>query len=137
MKELATLFKALADESRLRILNLLIKSGELCVCDIEATTGFTQTKVSRHLAYLKEAGLVRDRRQGLWMLYSIARPRSEEQRHLLTYLKSTLDSQQGAKRDAKILAQNIRSGCCATFKVVKPRQLSTTLKLLQLKGKET
>lgn len=137
MKELASLFKALADESRLRILNLLIKSGELCVCDIEATTGFTQTKVSRHLAYLKEAGLVRDRRQGLWMLYSIARPRSEEQRHLLTYLKSTLDSQQGAERDSKILAQNIRSGCCATFTVVKPRQLSATLKLLQLKGKET
>ena len=49
MKELAAVFKALADEARLRILNLLFRTGELCVCDIEATTGFTQTKVSRHL----------------------------------------------------------------------------------------
>jgi ArsR family transcriptional regulator len=137
MRELATLFRALADESRLRILNLLIRSGELCVCDIEATTGFTQTKVSRHLAYLKDAGLVRDRRQGLWMLYSIAEPRSEEQKRLLAYLKSMLESQQAAERDSTVLAQNIRKGCCATFSVVKPRQLPAILKTLHMKGKVT
>ncbi len=76
MEELAVVFKALSDESRLRIINLLFYSGELCVCDIERVMGATQTKVSRHLAYLRKVGLVDDRRQGLWMLYSIAKPKN-------------------------------------------------------------
>ena len=73
MDTLAKTFKALSDESRLRILGIILRSEELCVCDIEYVMGFTQTKVSRHLAYLKNAGLVEDRRQGLWMLYRATR----------------------------------------------------------------
>lgn len=70
MKDLVTLFKALSDETRLRILKLLAH-GELCVCDIVAAFDASQPKVSFHLAALKSAGLVKDRREGKWMHYSV------------------------------------------------------------------
>ena len=63
MERLASYFKGLADENRLRILNLLFH-GELCGCDIQHVIGASQSKVSRHLSYLKNAGLVLDRRVG-------------------------------------------------------------------------
>ena len=120
MKSFASVFKALSDESRLRIISLLFFSGELCVCDIEDVMGCTQTKVSRHLAYLRRAGLVDDRRQGLWMLYSIAKPKSEEQEKTLDFLASVLSANEVARKDAERLAGRIKKGCCATFAVVKP-----------------
>jgi ArsR family transcriptional regulator len=70
MEELATIFKALSDETRLRIVKLL-EQGELCVCDIVAALGIIQPKVSFHLNVLWEAGLVKDRKQGKWMHYSL------------------------------------------------------------------
>lgn len=73
MSEAVQLFKALADETRLRILNL-VANRELCVCHIVETLELGQSKVSRHLAYLRNAGLVNDRRDGLWMYYSLAEP---------------------------------------------------------------
>jgi ArsR family transcriptional regulator, arsenate/arsenite/antimonite-responsive transcriptional repressor len=120
VKTLASVFKALSDESRLRIINLLLFSGELCVCDIKEVMGFTQTKVSRHLAYLRRVGLVDDRRQGLWMLYSIARPGNEEQKQVLEVLSGLLKSNSVARQDARRLAGKIRTGCCATYSVLKP-----------------
>ncbi|MBA3888363.1 MAG: metalloregulator ArsR/SmtB family transcription factor [Acidobacteria bacterium] len=68
---LETLFKALADGTRLRILGLLL-AGEVCVCDIHDSLGLPQPKVSRHLAYLRRAGLVETRRDGLWVHYRLA-----------------------------------------------------------------
>ncbi len=70
MKDLVTVFKALSDETRLRILKLLAH-GELCVCDIVAAFDTIQPRVSFHLATLKAAGLVKDRREGKWMHYKI------------------------------------------------------------------
>jgi ArsR family transcriptional regulator len=70
MQELATIFKALSDETRLRIVKLLEK-GELCVCDIVAALDMVQPKVSFHLSALKEAGLIKDRKQGKWIHYSL------------------------------------------------------------------
>ena len=70
MKDLVTVFKALSDETRLRILKLL-EQGELCVCDIVAAFDMIQPKVSFHLAALKAAGLLKDRREGKWMHYKI------------------------------------------------------------------
>ncbi len=71
MQELVNVFKALSDETRLRIVKLL-ENGELCVCDIVAAMDMIQPKVSFHLAVLKEAGLIKDRKQGKWTHYSIA-----------------------------------------------------------------
>jgi len=120
MDTLAKLFKALSDTSRLRILNLLFRSGELCVCDIESVMGFTQTKVSRHLAYLTRAGLVACRKQGLWMLYSIPRPENEDQRRVVNCLGTLLRTNIVAQRDTQRLESRISAGCCATFERIKP-----------------
>lgn len=120
MKELAKVFKALSDESRLRILNLIFRSGEICVCDIESITGFTQTKTSRHLSYLRNAELVESRQEGLWMLYSIAKPKSREHEQLRDCLKTILQINPVALKDAKELNKNINKGCCTTFSVIKP-----------------
>ena len=70
MNELTTIFKALSDETRLRIIKLL-ERGELCVCDITAALDMVQPKVSFHLSTLKEAGLIKDRKQGKWIHYSL------------------------------------------------------------------
>lgn len=69
MKNIVDILKALSDETRLRIINLLYEK-ELCVCDVVETLKITQTKASRHLAYLKNAGLVADRKQAQWVYYS-------------------------------------------------------------------
>ena len=131
MKELATIFKALSDEARLRILNLLFRTGELCVCDIESITGFTQTKVSRHLSYLRNAGLLDSRQQGLWMLYKIADPKNDSHRQLLHSLRTILQSHPVAQRDTRELSKSIKKGCCVTFAAIKPNQIPVTLELNQ------
>ena len=70
MNDLLMIFKALSDETRLRIIKLL-EQGELCVCDITAALDMVQPKVSFHLSTLKEAGLIKDRKQGKWIHYSL------------------------------------------------------------------
>ena len=70
MENVLTIFKALSEETRLRIIKLL-EQGELCVCDIVAALDLIQPKISFHLAVLKEAGLIKDRKQGKWVHYKI------------------------------------------------------------------
>jgi ArsR family transcriptional regulator len=70
MNDIVTIFKALADETRVRVLKLL-GSGELCVCEIAAALGLEQPRLSFHLRILKEAGMVMDRRQERWILYRL------------------------------------------------------------------
>lgn len=65
------IFKAFGDETRIRILHLIFKKKEMCISDIELITEFTQTKVSRHLIYLKNSGLVTYRRVDQFTFYSI------------------------------------------------------------------
>lgn len=65
------LFKALADTTRLRMLMLLVMEGELCVCELTHALDEIQPKISRHLAQLRESGVVLDRRQGQWIYYRI------------------------------------------------------------------
>jgi ArsR family transcriptional regulator len=65
-------FKILSDETRLAIMMLLRESGEMCVCDICAATAESQPKISRHMAILREAELVLDRREGKWVHYRLS-----------------------------------------------------------------
>ena len=65
------LFKALSDSTRLRCLSLLFNADELCVCELTRAMSIAQPKVSHHLAALRNAGLVTDRKQGLWIHYRI------------------------------------------------------------------
>src|SRR5690606_24100924 len=64
-------FKALSDESRLRILNLILINDEMCISDLEVILDFTQTKTSRHLAYLRSAGIVKYKKTDQWVYYYI------------------------------------------------------------------
>lgn len=69
--QFAPFFQLLSDDTRLRSLALLAREGELCVCELVYALGEIQPKVSRHLAALRDAGIVLDRRQGQWIYYAI------------------------------------------------------------------
>lgn len=100
MKKIAKKFKALSDETRLRILALL-SVDEICVCDLMAILELPQSTVSRHLAYLRHAGWVDDRRQGVWMYYRLlanddtfsSELRDLLSRHLVTIPQAESDRQ--------------------------------------------
>ncbi len=64
-------FKQLSDETRLRCLMLLLAEGELCVCELTFALDLSQPKISRHLAHLRQAGLVQDKRAGQWIHYQL------------------------------------------------------------------
>ena len=66
-----TFFKMLSDSTRLRCLMLMQAEGELCVCELTHTLNLSQPKVSRHLAHLREAGVLLARRNGTWMFYRV------------------------------------------------------------------
>jgi ArsR family transcriptional regulator len=94
MKLLGDTFKALSDETRLQIMVLLLEREELCVCDFVGALGQTQSKVSRHLRYLYNAGLVQDRREGLWMHYRISKALKPEQATILTALSEAVSDEE-------------------------------------------
>lgn len=102
------LFQALSDPTRLRILNLLA-SGEICVCYFVAILGEPQPKVSRHLAYLRKAGLAAARRDGKWIHYSLARPEAPAARSILDTVLSTLSEDRAMQKDREALSR----ACCA------------------------
>jgi len=107
--------RALTDETRLRILNLLYER-ELCVCDIGDILGAPQTKVSRHLAYMRSADLVRDRKIAQWSFYSLngsGRPKYVDE--LVLDVLRSLDVY---KRDLGLLKKKERSGLCLTNSVL-------------------
>lgn len=79
------LFKALADETRLRILKLL-EVREMCVCEVMVALGLTQPTASHHLGILENAGLVKDRKEGKWVFYSVANPKLTENMRKLSLL---------------------------------------------------
>ena len=99
------LFRAFADETRLRILHLLTRRRELCVCDIMAILEQPQSKVSRHLAYLRGAGLVQDRKQGLWCYYSLAKPDGSFHKSLINCLRGCFGEVEALKKDGGKLAR--------------------------------
>lgn len=117
MKELLSVFKALSDETRLRIIKLL-EQGELCVCDITAALDMVQPKVSFHLSTLKEAGLIKDRKQGKWIHYSL-KDADLFSRMLMVSVCEKADGgliEDDRKRLARFLKSKMTSPDCATTK---------------------
>jgi ArsR family transcriptional regulator len=100
------MFRAFADPTRLRILNLLL-AGELCVCDIVNTLRVPQPTASRHLAYLRRAGLVQARRDGLWIHYKLAPPQTTFHKKLLDCLACCFQDVPQLSKDSKQ-----RKRCC-------------------------
>lgn len=98
-------FRALADRTRLRLLSLIARD-EICVCFFVAVIGTNQPKISRHLAYLRRAGLVKARREGKWMHYSISRPSAPNAARIfaevLTWLKDDPEMQRDRQRLVRV-----------------------------------
>ena len=107
----ARLFRALGDENRLRIVALLTH-GELCVCHLQEALGLSQPAVSRHLAVLRAADVVEDRRKGSWVYYRLKRqPDPARQRHLRALVRS-FSGHGLLRRDLERLVQVRGPGAC-------------------------
>lgn len=102
------LFKALADRTRLRLIGL-IGDSEVCVCFLVDILKTSQPKISRHLAYLRRAGIVAARREGKWMHYRLTEPPDEHAAHILREVRASLTEHPEFLRDREKLEQV----CCA------------------------
>jgi len=89
--DVALLFRALADHTRLRLLNLM-GDDEVCVCFLVEALGVTQPKISRHLAYLRRAGIVTARREGKWMHYRLEKPQDPHALAILSAVDASFKS---------------------------------------------
>ncbi len=109
---ISEMFKAFADTTRLRILHLLTHN-EMCVADLVQILKVPQPTASRHLAYLRRSGLVEDRKEGLWVHYSLADSRNRFHERLLECLRCCFDEVPelvaDARRAKKLAA---KGGCC-------------------------
>src|SRR6478672_11703582 len=109
LAEMEGLFKALADATRLRILGLLL-TGEVCVCHLHESLKIPQPKASRHLAYLRSAGLVATRRDGLWIHYRMATLADPVLGAIADAVRHALTHVDAVRKDADRLEK--RTGCC-------------------------
>jgi ArsR family transcriptional regulator len=112
--DLETLLRALADRTRLRLLNLL-RDQEICVCFLVEALRTSQPKISRHLANLRNSGLVSARREGLWMHYHIVPPETPAERKVLQQVLASLESDPQMQKDF----ERMEKACCAPQKFVR------------------
>jgi|SRR5215469_5093632 len=108
---LDALFRALADRTRLRLLNL-IADREICVCYFVEILRLSQPKVSRHLAYLRRAGIVASRREGKWMHYRLVAPKDEAAASILRETLKHLKTEPEMRHDVS----RLNSACCSPQK---------------------
>jgi ArsR family transcriptional regulator, arsenate/arsenite/antimonite-responsive transcriptional repressor len=104
LSEMETFFLALADKTRLRLLNLM-REDEVCVCYFTEVLGVSQPKISRHLAYLRNAGIVSARREGKWMNYKIDMPEDSSAEIVLRDTLEWLKAQDDMRADYEKLAE--------------------------------
>ncbi len=109
MWELLKVFKALSDETRMRMLHLLL-DGELCVCEIMQALEISQTRASRNLGILRDAGLLRDRRGGKWVHYSLNQEVATRYSELLELLRNQLTEDQTMVEDRARLEKAVKIG---------------------------
>jgi ArsR family transcriptional regulator len=112
-EQIDVMFRAFSDRTRLRILNML-RGGETCVCDLVDVLGAPQPKVSRHLAYLRRAGLVVSRKDGMWMHYRLATAKTTFHKSLLNCLACCFQSVPELAKDAERLGHSKSSSTCGT-----------------------
>jgi ArsR family transcriptional regulator len=106
---IALLFKALADRTRLRLINLM-GEDEVCVCFFVEVLKTNQPKISRHLAYLRRAGVVSARREGKWIHYRIVEPRDSHAANIFREVRAWLANEPAMQSDRT----RLRKICCAT-----------------------
>ncbi|MBN2239122.1 MAG: winged helix-turn-helix transcriptional regulator [Dehalococcoidales bacterium] len=117
MRELVRIYKALSDESRLRVLNLLLER-ECCVCEIEQVMEVSQSKASRILSTLYDAGFLNLRKEGLWSLYSIDWEGMDDSlESVLTAARKGFSKNLKMQEDCQRLQNTARlSPCCSDSK---------------------
>ncbi len=113
MEKISVIFQSLEEETRLRILALLLEEQELCVCDLMAVLQLPQSTISRHLSHLRNAGWLRDRREAVWVYYSIAKPLGPLQQSLLPILRHFFRDEAVVKEDVERLRGLARGNSCA------------------------
>jgi ArsR family transcriptional regulator len=119
---LSQFYKALSEPIRLRIVNLLLTHGELCVCDITTTLSLPQSVVSRHLAYLKKGALVTSRRQGNWQYYTLTKVGVTHPLHyLVNTLEQTFELCLDCKQDALKLSKTMGNCLSMMPKTILPQ----------------
>ncbi|MEO7539231.1 MAG: metalloregulator ArsR/SmtB family transcription factor [Pyrinomonadaceae bacterium] len=122
--KLEEFFAALADRTRLRLLNLM-RDGEVCVCFFADTLGTNNPKISRHLSYLKRAGLVSGRRDGKWIHYSLKTPDDPHAEKLFEQLMNSLENDEEMKADRLELI-NV---CCAPRSGIDPVSIQPRVRI--------
>ena len=122
MRALASIFKALSDETRLQMLGLLLTEGELCVCDFVEALAISQSKASRHLRYLWNARILEDRRSGLWVYYRVSRTLDAERQKLVKALGRVFDERDLSELDGKLARWLSRKRCTTACAVEPPRK---------------
>ncbi len=105
MNQTTTIFAALADPIRLRSLALISAHGELCVCELVAALDLPQPKMSRHLATMRDAGLLRDRRDAQWVLYALRPDLPQWMEEVVRAAVSAIAREATCMADAKRLAR--------------------------------
>ena len=103
MRDLIKALKALSDETRIRMLKLLLGREELCVCEIMQALEISQSRASRNLGILKDTGFLKDHRDGLWVHYSIDEQALGDHSALLELLKRSLNENETILRDKENL----------------------------------
>ena len=106
-------FKALSDETRLRVLNLILER-ECCVCEIMQALEISQSKASRHLSALYDAGFLKFRKEGLWSLYSVDESMEDGLSDMVSAVKKSLIENKEAKVDRERLKTTKRTGTVCT-----------------------
>jgi len=109
--EIEKFFQALGDNTRLRLLNLMGEQ-EVCVCYFVEILGQPQPKISRHLAYLRSAGIVEARREGKWMHYRITMPEHKGARRILERTLEVLQEERSMQADSA----KLKKACCSPSK---------------------
>jgi ArsR family transcriptional regulator len=110
MRDFSKLFKALSDETRIRILKVLLER-ECCVCEVMQALDISQSRGSRNLRVLEDAGFVKSRRDGPWVIYSIAeQATSSYAAHLIEMLRGSLVNEEIILRDRERLSHAVRVG---------------------------
>jgi ArsR family transcriptional regulator, arsenate/arsenite/antimonite-responsive transcriptional repressor len=123
MRDLAMVFQALSDETRLQMLALLLREKELCVCDVMEVLQISQSKASRHLRFLFLAGLVQDRREAVWVHYRISDALDAARARIVEALRESLPGVVPAElfRDLKEWKKRKAQGCATCRAEKRPR----------------
>ncbi|HXZ30198.1 MAG TPA: metalloregulator ArsR/SmtB family transcription factor [Dehalococcoidia bacterium] len=109
MREVIRAFKALSDETRLRVLNLVLER-ECCVCEVMQALEISQSKASRHLSALYDAGFLNQRKEGLWSLYSVDEDMKDYLSDLVTATRKALKDNKATALDKERLKEAKRAG---------------------------